>query len=416
LAITVWKYGYNPDGLCLLALATLAFFIPLWKPIVPVLIVFTSVILIYRAAREKRHPRGLLIAGVTAAIFILHVIGLPSFHATELGWNELGIKSSLLVFPFLTLLMPDLSLDQRDTILKSFVAGCLAFIPIAIGAALYRVSLNGDWTELTYQQLGLIFHPTYAATYQTLALVILMLHANRGIYLLNSKWLHYISVVLIVFFISLLASKAGFIASVMASLIIGWSFYFNLKSKTLAIALVVGMTALQIGSALLIPVSSGRIENALITEQRDDSPETLPGAHASSALRMVTWRSSFELMLDHPFGVGTGRVSEALTDQYVQQGEVYAASKKLNAHNQFLQFGAELGWIGAILLVVLLCIQLGEAIIKADLNYLFFILVCGMNFLFESFLEVQAGVVFFCFFTMIFNCWTRRKGAIVSQG
>jgi O-antigen ligase len=86
---------------------------------------------------------------------------------------------------------------------------------------------------------------------------------------------------------------------------------------------------------------------------------------------------------------------------YLKRGETYAAERQLNAHNQYLQTGAELGWFG--LCALLACLGSLWYARQAEISALFFASLCALNFLFESMLEVQAGIVFFCFWVIVYS-------------
>jgi len=62
--------------------------------------------------------------------------------------------------------------------------------------------------------------------------------------------------------------------------------------------------------------------------------------------RVVLWHESLEILLDHPGGIGPGRFAEVAPTALVDQDARWA-------HNAFLQQGAELGWIGLGLTVLL---------------------------------------------------------------
>jgi len=61
----------------------------------------------------------------------------------------------------------------------------------------------------------------------------------------------------------------------------------------------------------------------------------------------------------------------------------------------------EFAWLGIILLVSMIIAGFVFAARNGDNVLLAVLILCSMNFLFESFLEVQAGIVFFCFWIFI---------------
>ena len=68
--------------------------------------------------------------------------------------------------------------------------------------------------------------------------------------------------------------------------------------------------------------------------------------YSGSEKRLIMWTVSFNIMKKYPNGVGTGNVEEELVSSLNNLGHVELADEKLNPHNQFLQTGVELGWLG----------------------------------------------------------------------
>ena len=86
--------------------------------------------------------------------------------------------------------------------------------------------------------------------------------------------------------------------------------------------------------------------------------------------------------------------------QLKNEKELY--SKKLNSHNQFLQTTIAIGLPGLIVLLLILGIPLFLFYRQSDFSAVIFVLLIVFNFLFESMLETQAGVIFFSFFLFLF--------------
>jgi O-antigen ligase len=157
-----------------------------------------------------------------------------------------------------------------------------------------------------------------------------------------------------------------------------------------------------VASYKLIPTSSQRIETAVQTVTKGTTDADSEMAHSSVKLRQVIWTASLEVIIENPFGVGTGDTTPELVKKYRAMGEDFAAEKNLNCHNQFLQVTCEHGWIALLLLVTGMAMMILRSIKTKDWIFLAFLLICGLNFLFESFLEVQAGIVFFFYFCLVF--------------
>jgi O-antigen ligase len=388
----------------------IAFLIPLAKKYVPGFIFLLGIaaivhLIIYRKTGQIKK---LLPLALIALLYFMLLAGY--FYTSHSGsaQDELEFKLSFIAFPLIAVMIPDIPGKFSTRILNWFVYGTLLFIPIAIAYGAYQAIELDDYSYLSYQKLGINYHPTYAATYQAMVLFILLKNGAKSIWLLNSKALHFVAFASSIVFISMLASKAGIIAAVLSISMGSWYIWKENKDLKNALATCFLSLGLCISTALFLPGISDRIEGALNdvkvppVQKYIATEEELPGAHSSTALRWVTWGSGWDVLKKNPLGVGVGNTESAMLEEYHQKGEEYAAYKKLNAHNQFLQTAAEHGWPGLIVLCLSLTVMLIAAIRNKDILFTNFILLSGMNFLFESFLEVQAGIVFFCFFTMYF--------------
>ncbi|MFM9984581.1 MAG: O-antigen ligase family protein [Flavobacteriales bacterium] len=390
----------------------IAFTIPLAKKFVPGFIVLLGVYLIFQTFRKKKFEFHVVGNGliILASIFLLHITGmLYSSHVDE-GWNEIGIKLSFIVFPLIGWMLPKLSKSEFEKIIHSFIWGSIAFMLFALVAGVIRALKYEEVSYLSYEKLGYFFHPSYAAAYQALSLFLLLRNASVSNYLFGKKWIHIVICFTTIVFISMLASKAGLIAAVAVIVFGSWCWWKNKFSVGGSLGILGISLAVLIGTTLVLPSSSDRILETVTDFQATtdvksptETPIASPIADRSTGIRFVTWKGSWEILKTHPFGVGTGDSESALVEKYKEAGETYVAERKFNSHNQFFQSGVEHGWPGVLLLIGLCLWLLVDAVKQKNIIQLVFLCICGMNFLFESFLEVQAGIVFFCFMVMIFN-------------
>jgi len=277
---------------------------------------------------------------------------------------------------------------------------------ITVVRGAWRSCETRDLYCMSYESLSWYMHPTYAATYQALAIFLLVDMGLRKEFLFGRRMLHLGGITACLIFIAMLSSKAGLI-SAMIALTTAAIVALRNKLPTLQIALGFAFAcAILIGTTAILPTSSQRISSVIndVKGQQQQAPsQENEVSYSSTKLRLVTWSAAWHLMATHPFGVGTGSTSKALNAIYLQEGETYAAKRNFNAHNQFLQLGAELGWPAVLLLFAcLISLWLRDTGQQHSMLALF-IALCGMNFLFESFLEVQAGIVFFSFWILLFT-------------
>ena len=343
--------------------------------------------------------------------FALLLIGMTYSEHVDAGWKEIGIKLSLLAFPVLAIIMRPLSSSVVERLERSFLWGCLSFIVLAMIVGTYRTYTTGDPGFLSYERLGIYLHPTYAAIYQCLGVFMLLESGAAKRYFFGKAIWHFLVIAIILIFIAMLASKAGYIGAAM-SIAAGCTVYWQ-KGRWLKGTLVGGAAMVVfVGTMLLLPASSARMQVAVQDVQSQVATENVSPALAdtasahearsSTALRMVTWSASFDLFAHQPFGAGTGDVTPELEEKYLSMHETYAAERSLNSHNQFLQIGAEMGWPGLIVFFAMLVSAVVIFFKDNNLLALHFMSLCIMNFLFESCLEVQGGLVFFCFWMMVF--------------
>jgi hypothetical protein len=227
----------------------------------------------------------------------------------------------------------------------------------------------------------------------------------RGKHLFNRIFIHYLAIALVLFFIVLLSSKAGYIVTLVAMLFLLVEGIRTGISIAKSMSIFVITSSLFILTVLNLPSASTRVENAIVdlqsANQRSEENNNSASQATSTHMRLVTWEASLSVLLDNPFGTGTGDTQQALNKIYLQNSEEHPAKKNLNAHNQFLQVGEELGWQG--MLALLICLFALWQAYAGDTAIRLFGLVSALNFLFESMLEAQAGIVFFSFWVLIYS-------------
>ena len=396
-------------------LLCLAFSIPWAKKAIPTLIVVLFAAALVHVIRRKAayQPTSLLANLSLCSVFMLLVAGITYSEHPPNAWNELGIKLSLLVFPILSFMLPNLNKEMTNRVHTAFVTGCFFFMSITLVRAAFITLEHGDFYYLTYDRLSWYMHPTYAATYHALALFILTEMALQKRYILHRKSLHWTGALAVLLFIALLSSKAGYL-SALVTIVFACVRSFKRAQKPMAsIGVALGALVIFTLTIALLPTTAERIQQAVQdirtteTATTGDNAEVAVAHSSSTQLRLVTWQAAWTLMRENAFGTGTGDTQSKLNTIYLQQGETYAAEHQLNAHNQFLQTGAELGWIAVLLLVacMVFCWQSARGEAAATL----FFGLCALNFLFESFLEVQAGIVFFSFWVMVYSKHSTRR-------
>jgi O-antigen ligase len=121
----------------------------------------------------------------------------------------------------------------------------------------------------------------------------------------------------------------------------------------------------------------------------------------SSAVRIIMWYTSWEVWKESfLFGTGTGDYNSELTSRNFIKGNYGVAHEQLNSHNQFLNTGVQLGAIGVFVLFMLFISSIRGNLMSSW--RVLILIVFFFNFLVESFLETQSGVVLFCILILLF--------------
>ena len=118
---------------------------------------------------------------------------------------------------------------------------------------------------------------------------------------------------------------------------------------------------------------------------------------SGTEVRIVMWTVATKVLKKYPFGVGTGNVDEVLTNNLNTIDQKELAKQEYNPHNQFLQTGIEIGWIGLLLLLAIVVVGIFYAFKYKNWLLLLIISNFVFNALFESMLQRQSGIVVYTF-------------------
>ncbi len=157
---------------------------------------------------------------------------------------------------------------------------------------------------------------------------------------------------------------------------------------------------------------SGNVYNVSIRQawcKEDFTPsDYFPGA----ALRVYQLRIFKEMMIeDGTFwtGYGVNATNEKIEQKSAKYNLYSAYGSQYNFHNEYIQLFAEVGFLGFLLLVIMLALNLKNAVVSKDFVHISFAVLMISLFLTESFLSRQRGIVFFTVFYCLFNATAVRQ-------
>jgi O-antigen ligase len=261
--------------------------------------------------------------------------------------------------------------------------------------ALWRFSVQTEnsWQfEFLASRFSIFMHRSYFACY--LVIGIILLFENIRLTISNS------TIALIVFFslgVIQTESKAGILC---LFLVFVFQFYSFLKSKHKKFNWILTFSIFLFSSILLTnnPIKS-RFETMWVSVGNIQTKNNI--SVESNAARIIMWSTSIDVWKDNLFlGTGTGDYDDELANLNIKYNNQGVAKERLNSHNQFLNTGVQLGFLGFF---VLLMIFVSSIFFGAkSLCFYLILLVFSINFMVESFLETQAGIILFCTLLILF--------------
>jgi O-antigen ligase len=381
-----------------IVLCSISFLIPLMPDLLPwltvvAIILFISQKNIFIKVKSLLTYKFILLF---VSLYFFYFLGMFYSENADYGWKDLETKLSILIFPLLFVGLQSESNLHFKWILTSFICGCSlsAFIMI-LRASYYYFVFNQN--VFFYENFSFYMHPSYLAIYFDFAILLLLI-GGTGIMHLNLY--QKISLVCLQSVtVILLSSKAGVLG---LFLIFIGSFIFlaisRRKAKYMLLLFIIPGVIYIILNYFIDPNSNRfKISEQILVEKGLDK-----NSSESSTMRLLIWRTGINIIKLHPIlGVGTGDVKDELMKAYQKNEFSAVLEKKLNAHNQFLQTTMAIGLIGFIVLILSLVAPLYRSFVFQNWKYALFLILVGFNFLFESMLERQTGVMFYAFFNAL---------------
>jgi O-antigen ligase len=373
----------------------LAALIPLSQPLIPLIIVLLLAFYSWNGYWKfsweivKSSPEILALLG----FYLFNVIGLIGTENYSKGFIHLEIKLSLFLLPWIIFARTDLNHFKMKLIKQTFIGACLIYCIWLLGRSIFIYFTKGQ-NEFSYELFSNGFHPSYLAMYFLLAIRL----CYSEIQTINSRIIIPYLFIIAVFVgcIVLLSSKINLFLLGLSFLYFFAEGFIRAKRKTYWIYSAAAFIGIIAVSVFYNPGISERAERSfqvfshINTVDKSDTE--------SNAARILIWQSAWTLMKEHPMGVGVGDVNIELENQYRHDGFTGIESKKLNAHNQFLQTGVALGFPGLISLLLIFILPIISRNKRESGILMYFLVICFVNALVEGILETQKGVVFFGFF------------------
>lgn len=317
-------------------------------------------------------------------LFILYSISLLNSSNIDIGLTLVGRMSPLIILPISFFYMDEIKRKSLFDFFKKYFILALTLYSVCIFIYLYSLGcFSGDssfeygYSYITNEFYKLNDHPIYISSYFSVGLLLIMYSPFK------SKVLSVFALIIIFSGLIILSRKGSIIAFLICAL-----FYFLSNKKNL----IKGFSFLIIVSIIFVSFSGikNRFLEVITKSKTEKNPET------STGIRIIVWENAYNLTFNNNFfGYGVGDVQSVLNARYLEQGYKRVADGNFNAHNQFLQVGLTIGFVGLILFIGSLIFIIYNFSIKKDKKSISIVLLFIIILFTESYLERQNGVFFF---------------------
>jgi len=416
--------GSKPDYYLIAALL-LVISIPLGYAVSNIALgIFVAASLIQFNKKNINYGIALLLPTLLFSIMLLSLTWSLNFQQS---FKAVSKNLPFLLIPLCFIIKP-FSSKQVKTLLKYYSGAMVIYALSYMIRAIIRYLLSGNtdvffYHELTTKDVNAI----HVSLYMGIALFYYI--SRLGI---KSK-LRYTSIFILSILILLLSSKS-IIISILA--LVGVYFFFfshyRARIKMAGIATVIFSIlmaiillpkirerfAIEIGTMFTentvnksIGNESARVYNVSLHEalysQQFNPNDYFPG----TAFRIYQARIFFEIMSEDNVwltGYGLNASQDKIRAKAIQY-KLYPGYGEFNFHNQYIQNFAELGIGGLIILLIMLAINVKNAVRHKDFVHISLAILLITLFLTESLLSRQRGILFFMAFYCMLNAATDGK-------
>jgi len=350
---------------------------------------------------------------VISSLFLLfyfcYLIGIIFTRDINAGVFELEKKLSFVIFPLLSSLkfkkIWSINVAYMGFILATFLVTLYGII-MALSA--WLVAGGGNWVYFS-SAISPIHHPSYLAAYLTISTAFAFIGWREKLPFFSLYWIIPFTIFVIVIhgFLQSLSGTLFLLIAIFTSLLIWLRNKFRRPIFYTIIILMPLIGFIVINSIPSIQndwkdASSNVIEYSKNPKGFvENSEPTL----SSSSVRIILWTAAFQIFYKHPFGVGTGNMDEFMEKELIILKQKELTKQNFNPHNQFLQTAVEIGFFGVLVFFAILFSSIYFGLKYK--NYLLIIISSNLlfNSLFESMLQRQSGIIFYCFWLCLLSLY-----------
>jgi len=340
-------------------------------------------------------------------LFAFYLIGLLFTTNFDYGGQDIETRLTFVLFPLF------FGVVKRDKpisftwIIWGFMVGALIYMMLrwqfAGECALHE---RERFCYESYKLSGWI-HPTYVALYLISGAAFLLFDSFKPKQSWYKKVIASIIGLVTLGFVYQLYSLGPWIGFLGMIITLIFAFFYIRKQLKFFIAgiliiSVLGFLAIRNLDLLRSDYDAVSAELTAYSNDKEGYIKANQNNTESVKARLIIWNTSYNFILAHPFGVGTGDRKDEMRDYYIAQGMHKFADKELNPHSQYFQTAMSIGIISALFLIISLFYYVWLGIKYQNFYLIALVTLFSVACLFESVLERQWGILFFMFFLSVF--------------
>lgn len=391
------NWNLNDYSLSFIILTSIIF-----KPLAPLGFIFWSLTIWFNKAEHPFKKNIKFHQSIELWFLIYYLLLLVGMIWTEnsvFGMSKLENKLSFLVFPIL-FTFSKLTLSKKK-IIDLFISGLLISLLIHLGIAVFKSIYypeDNHWGYFIDSQFTVLMHRSYFSAYLVMGSMLCLYRSFK------SQKIDYNVLLFSIFAIGSFQtlSKAGIVT--FCVLFPSILFFSLLKWKKWKV-LISSIVFLFLGFIFIVSSDNILIQRfKKIPEAFENIKFENNASVESNTSRLLMWNTSWEVIKENSIiGTGTGDYDDALHSKNMSLGNSGVGNKHFNSHNQFLNTTVQLGILGLFVLVALFVYAIRYSYSNRLISSIIIVVCFLLNFLFESFLETQAGIVLFCVLLIALN-------------
>ena len=333
-------------------------------------------------------------------IFVLYYIflclGLLWTDNIDVGIFKLENKLSFAVFPLL-FYFSKLSISKEtvlNILLFSICFSLTIYQIVAISKSIYNPEDN-HWGYFKGSLFCLFMHRGYYASYLVIGSLICQSKIQRN----QNRLMNGILFVFLSIGTIQTHSKAGILCLLGLNTFL--FFYYVIRKKLWKTAMTTGIVSITLLGLFINMESTLKDRFQKIPLSKENIQLKNNNSSESNQARLIMWSASIKCIYKGTFwGYGTGDDTQVLEEQNKLDKNLKMAEDLMNSHNQFFTTMLQIGLPGLFVLFTIFYRACKTACKNKELLTLLISLCFFINFLVESYLERQAGIILFCLLTI----------------